>query len=161
MKAQTSFALQVRDATAHLVQTLNRAEGIHDQIVTMQKTLASDSDPQHTALLQQAKALDQKVSAWSEPLFNPAIQNDSKYYLHYLARLYDRLTRLMNIVTVDYAQAPSPAAADELTELRKQVDESVRSFNSLASTELAAFNRQAAEAGAATIYAGSERSGLE
>lgn len=161
MKAQTSFALEVRDATARLVQTLNRAAGIHDQIVTMQKTLASDADPQRAALLQQAKVLDEKVSAWSEPLFNPAIQNDSKYYLHYLARLYDRLTRLMNIVTVDYAQAPSPSAVDELAELRKQVDESVHSFNSLANTDLAAFNRQAAEAGAATIYAGSERSGLE
>jgi len=161
MKAQTSFALAVRDATDRLVQTLNRAAGIHEQIVTMQKTLASDSDPQHTALLQQAKTLDQKVSAWSEPLFNPAIQNDSKYYLHYLARLYDRLTRLMNNVTVDYAQAPSAAAADELAELRKEVDESVRSFNSLAKTDLAAFNRQATEAGAATIYGGSQRSGLE
>ena len=161
MKAQSSFALEVRDATARLVQTLNRADGIHEQIVTMQKTLASDSDSQHTALLKQAKALDQKVSAWSEPLFNPAIQNDAKYYLHYLARLYDRLTRLMNTVTVDYAQAPTPAAVEELSELRKQVDESVSAFNSLAKSDLAAFNRQAAEAGAATIYAGSERSGLE
>ena len=161
MKAQTAFALQVRDATARLVQTLNRAAGIHEQIVTMQKTLASDSDPHHSALLQQAKELDKKVSSWSEPLFNPAIENDSKYYLHYLARLYDRLTRLMNLVTVDYAREPTPGAIEELTELRKQVDESVRSFHSLTTVDLATFNRQAAEAGTATIYAGSERAGVE
>jgi photosystem II stability/assembly factor-like uncharacterized protein len=157
IQAQTTLALEVRDATAHLVQSLNRAAGIHEQIATMQKTLASDADPRHAALLQQAKAIDQKVSAWSDPLFNPAIQNDSKYYLHYLARLYDRLTRLMNIITVDYAQAPGPAASEEAAELQKQVDESVRSFNSLVNTDLAAFNRQAAETGAATIYAGADR----
>jgi hypothetical protein len=153
--------LQVRDAIARLVQTLNRAAGIHEQIVTMQKTLASDSDPHHSALLQQAKELDQKVSTWSEPLFNPAIENDSKYYLHYLARLYDRLTRLMNLVTADYAREPTPGAIEELTELRKQVDESVRSFHSLTTVDLATFNRRATEAGTATIYAGLERAGVE
>jgi hypothetical protein len=159
MKAQTELALQVRDATAHLVEALNRAAGIHEQIATMQKTLTSDSNPRHAALLQQAKVIDQKVSAWSEPLFNPAIQNDSKYYLHYLARIYDRLTRLMNAITVDYAQAPSGEAKEEAAELQKQVDESIRSFNSLVNTDLATFNRQAVEAGAATIYAGAPRSG--
>lgn len=161
MKAQTALALQVRDAIARLVQTLNRAGGIHDQVVTMEKILASDSDPRHTALLEQAKALDQRVSQWSEPLFNPAIQNDSKYYLHYLARLYDRLTRLLNIVILDYAQTPSPATREQMTELGKQVDESLRSFDSLVNTDLAAFNRRAAEENAATIYAGAERNGLE
>lgn len=159
MKAQTALALEVRNATAELAKTLNRAAGIHDQIATMQKLLAADSDPRHSTLLQQAKALDQKVSAWGEPLFNPAIQNDSKYYLHYLARLYDRLTRLMTVITVNYAQAPTAEAKEEAAELRKQVDDATRSFNSLVNTDLASFNRQAAETGAATIYAGSERAG--
>lgn len=154
MRAQTEAGLKVRDITTRLVQALDQCNLLQEQLASIQKTTPTPSARQ-AAVLEQAKALDQKLETWSDPLFNPAIQSDPKYYLHYLARTYDRLQRLMNAIYSGYATLPSDAEEEQIPILSSQTNEAIQKLDSIVHTDVTAFDRQALAAGMATIRAGS------
>ena len=112
-------------------------------------------DGDHYAkVLESAQQLDSKLSKWQEEIYNPAVQNDPKYYLHYLSRLNDRMQRLLSRINEDYNRAPSEEETAEMAAVRNQVDEQVRTFNALLSDDVGKFNKMAADTGANTLYAG-------
>ncbi|HTC79162.1 MAG TPA: hypothetical protein VK657_11130, partial [Terriglobales bacterium] len=156
-QAQLRAALEVRDQLSALNQALNRNGELRAQIKSMRTVLGGperqDGD-RYAKLLDSAQQLDGKLSKWQEAVYNPAVQNDPKYYLHYLARLNDRMQRLLSRINEDYDRAPSEEQTSEMAAVRSQVDEQVRSFNALLSDDVGKFNKMAADTGANTLYAG-------
>jgi hypothetical protein len=108
----------------------------------------------YSRLLANGHELDGKLTKWQEVVYNPAVQNDPKYYLHYLARLNDRLQRLLSTVNGEYDRAPSEELMGEMAAARTQVEEQVQNFNALLTNDVGNFNKLAAETGASTLYAG-------
>jgi len=158
MKAQTAAGLEVRAMVTHLVHLLDQDNRIEEQLGFIEK-MTSPSAPNRSAMLEQSQALQSKLVAWREPLFNPAIQTDPKYYLHYLGRLYDRLQRVMNDIDANYATAPSAADEQEIATLRQRTDEAQRDWSAIVRSDVAAFNRVARAAGSMTIHPDAETGG--
>jgi photosystem II stability/assembly factor-like uncharacterized protein len=155
--AQLRAALEVRDEISALNQALNRDAQLRAQIQSI-RSIFANSDQQdstrYSTLIESGQQLDAKLGQWQEGVYNPAVQNDPKYYLHYLARLNDRLMRLLFAINADYDRAPSEEVVNQTSNLRNQLDEQLHSFNALLSNDVGNFNKLAAESGAGTLYAG-------
>ncbi|MEO8725624.1 MAG: hypothetical protein ABI383_05830, partial [Acidobacteriaceae bacterium] len=155
-KKQQQMALELRDQISIINRALNRSASLHSQITALEHQLQLEGTAQkYRPLLEKAQALDKQVIGWQEPVYNPAIQNDSKYYLHYLARLHDRLQRLFGEVSSDYDSAPSDEMVQGVAALRPLVAERVKAIDTLVNSQVNAFNQQAEQLGAPTLYAGS------
>ena len=146
--AQTKAALEARDLLSQLDVLLNRMEATQSQLKSVQRTSGN------AQLADRARELAQKVAAMEEPLYNAAALTDSKAYLHYLARLHDRVARLGGQFTGNYSAAPSQMSLDEMTELIREVKKQVDAFDQFLATEGAAFNKFAAEQGVQAIAIG-------
>jgi len=158
-EAQLRAALEVRDEISSLNQALNRDAELRAQIKSMKAVLGNperQEGDRYAKLLDSAAQLDAKLSQWQEGVYNPAVQNDPKYYLHYLARLNDRMLRLLSRLDEDYDRAPSEEQTNEVSAIGNQVEVQVRSFNALLSEDVGKFNKMAADTGANTLYAGPE-----
>ena len=131
--AQTKAALEARDLLSQLDVLLNRMEATQSQLKSVQRTSGN------AQLADRARELAQKVAAMEEPLYNAAALTDSKAYLHYLARLHDRVARLGGQFTGNYSAAPSQMSLDEMTELIREVKKQVDAFDQFLATEGAAF----------------------
>jgi hypothetical protein len=156
-QAQLRAALELRDEVSALNQALNRDNQLRTQIRSMRSMFNESENPQsnqYSRLLANGHELDGKLTKWQEVVYNPAVQNDPKYYLHYLARLNDRLQRLLSTVNGDYDRAPSEELMGEMAAARTQVEEQVQNFNALLTNDVGNFNKMAAETGASTLYAG-------
>ncbi len=146
--AQTKAALEARDLLSNLDVLLNRMEATQSQLKSIQRTAGN------AELANRARELAQKVAAMEELLYNAAALTDSKAYLHYLARLHDRVARLGGQFTGNYSAAPSQMSLDEMTELTREVKKQVDAFDQFLATEGAAFNKFAAEQGVQAIAVG-------
>ena len=156
-EAQLRAALEVRDEISSLNQALNRDAELRAQIKSMKAVLGNperQEGDRYAKLLDSAAQLDSKLNQWQEGVYNPAVQNDPKYYLHYLARLNDRMLRLLSRLNEDYDRAPSEEQANQMAAIGNQADAQVRSFNALLSEDVGKFNKMAADTGANTLYAG-------
>jgi photosystem II stability/assembly factor-like uncharacterized protein len=151
---QHEVALALRDEISRVNEALNRSASLKTQLNTVEQMFNGEGGGEkYRSLLERAQALQKRIADWQEPIYNPAVQNDSKYYLHYLARLHDRLTRLMSNISADYDTAPSDEMTGELAALKGQVQTQVASFNKILDSEVSAFNQVAQQVGAPTIYA--------
>jgi photosystem II stability/assembly factor-like uncharacterized protein len=156
-QAQLRAGLQLRDEISALHQALNRNGQLREQIKSMRRLFVTPDQPQdvrYSRLLDNAQQLDVKLSKWQEGIYNPAVQNDPKYYLHYLARLNDHLLRVLGDINEDYDRAPTEEEMSEIATARSNVDDQVRTFNALLTDDVTKFNKLAADTGANTLYAG-------
>jgi hypothetical protein len=110
MRAQLKLGLELRDEVSALHEALNRLNGLHKQITSLQELLASDEGQEGGAnrstnggatnagykpVLDEAKALDKKITSIQEPLYNNDIQPGSQDDIHYLQRFQNRLQGVM------------------------------------------------------------------
>ncbi len=146
--AQTKAALEARDLLSELNVLLNRMEATRSQLKSLQRPGSN------AAVAGRARELEPKVAAMEEQLYNAAALTDSKAYLHYLARLHDRVSRLGAQFTGNYGEAPSQMSLDELGELTGEVKKQVAAFDQFLATEGASFNKFAAEQGVQAISTG-------
>ncbi len=145
--AQTKAALEARDAISELAMLLNYMEMIRAQL----RALGVRSK---TEVGNRANLLEQKVAAMEEPLYNSAALHDSKAYLHYLSRVYDRLSRVTGQITANYGEAPTQMTLDELGELTAEVKRHAAEFDHFLATDAVAFNKFAAEQGVQALALG-------
>ena len=156
-QAQLRAALELRDQVSALNQALNRNSQLRAQIKSMRALFATPDQPEavhYSKLLESAQQLDVKLSKWQEGVYNPAVQNDPKYYLHYLARLNDHLVRVLGDINGDYDRAPTEEEMSEIAEAKTNVEDQLRVFNALLADDVGKFNKLAADTGANTLYAG-------
>jgi hypothetical protein len=105
-------------------------------------------------VLDEAKALDKKITSIQEPLYNNEIQPGSQDDIHYLQRFQNRLQGVMRSVMGGSGEAPSALLVTEATEVRKELETQLAQVNTFLNTEVAAFNKKAAEHGSSTLFAG-------
>ncbi len=159
-QAQLRAALELRGWVTALNEALTRTEGLKTQLATVQKVLApmqgegDVSNVSYAPVVQQARALQRKLNAFEENLYNLQAVGDTAGRLHYLARFQDRLNGLYRAVNQPYDQAPNAVVQQEMNECRQLLDHYLADFNTLLKTDVAGFNKLALEKGAGTLFAG-------
>jgi photosystem II stability/assembly factor-like uncharacterized protein len=145
--AQVKAALEARDTQSELNTLVNHMEMIRAQLHALGVRSKSE-------VAIRASALEQKISAMEEPLYNPASLRDSKVYLHYLSRVSDRLVRVAGQISAGYGEPPSQIVLDELAELSAEVRRRAAEFDHFLATDAVAFNKFAAEQGVQALALG-------
>jgi photosystem II stability/assembly factor-like uncharacterized protein len=158
-QAQLKLGLELRDEVSALHAALNRLNSLHKQIGSLQEMLVPDESAGETnvsykPVLEEARALDKKITAMEEPLYNSEIQPGSQDDIHYLQRFQNRLQGAMRGVMGAFADAPSEMVLEEAATVRKELESHLAKFNSFLNTEVASFNKNAAEHGSSTLFAG-------
>lgn len=159
LQAQLKLGLELRDEVSALNEALNRLHSLHQQIGSLEQLLSSDEqgsvvNASYKPVLDEAKALDKKIMAIQEPLYNSDIQPGASDDIHYLERFHSELQGTMRAVLGPYGEAPSPLVVQEATEVRQQLEKDLQQFNTFLNTDVAAFNKTAAEHGSSTLFAG-------
>jgi len=161
MRAQLTLGLELRDEVSALHEALNRLNGLHKQITSLQELLTSEEGQEGGAtnvaykpVLDEARVLDKKITSIQEPLYNNEIQPGSQDDIHYLQRFQNRLQGVMRGVMGGPGEAPSPLLVSEAAEVRKELETQLAQVNTFLNTEVAAFNKKAAEHGSSTLFAG-------
>jgi photosystem II stability/assembly factor-like uncharacterized protein len=159
-RAQLKLALELRDQVSALNESLNRLNGLHKQITSLEELMAGDEstdgvvNASYKPVLDQAKALDKKLVAMQNPLYNTDIQPYGQDDIHYLQRFHDQLQGVMRGIMGAYGEAPSDLLVQEATDLHKELEQHLQEFNNFLNTEVAAFNKTATEHGSSTLFAG-------
>jgi hypothetical protein len=160
-KAQLAQALEVRAWLTAMNESLNRMESLKAQIATAERLLAPDPAEPGTAqnasygpVLEEAHALQSKLTAFEEKVYNLQGPKDANARLHFLARFHDRLQSLYRAVIMPYNQAPNAMVQAEMNDCRKLLDSYLAEFNELLKADVAGFNKLALEHGANTLFAG-------
>jgi photosystem II stability/assembly factor-like uncharacterized protein len=159
LRAQMTLGLELRDEASALHEALNRLNSLHKQISSLEELLTSDEqggvvNASYKPVLDQARALDKKIMSIQEPLYNTEIQQGASDDIHYLQRFNNRLQNVMRAVLSPFGEAPGPLVVEEATEVRKQLESYLQQFNTFLNTEVAGFNKNAAEHGSSTLFAG-------
>jgi len=150
----------MREESSTFNESLNRLNNLDKQITNMQEIIGGDesADGQvnvnYKPVLEQARALDKKLTAMQNPLYNTDVQPYGQDDIHYLQRFHDQLQGLMRNVMGSYGEAPSDVLVESAAELRKELDQHLQEFNNFINTEVAAFNKTANEHGSSTLFAG-------
>jgi photosystem II stability/assembly factor-like uncharacterized protein len=160
-KAQTDAALEVRAELSAVNESLNRLEAMRAQLTSMQRIMTGDdevvrpvSTTNYGPLLSQSRELEKKLRDVEEKIYNPEIQPEASDQLRFHSRLHDRLQGLLRSISSGYDQAPSPLLVEEMKELHEQTQAYLQQFNTVLTTEVAAFNKAALERGASTLFTG-------
>ncbi|MGI9103276.1 MAG: WD40/YVTN/BNR-like repeat-containing protein [Terriglobales bacterium] len=158
-KRQLAATLEVRGWVSALNEALNRIISMKAQIATVERLIGPDPETgalqnaAYTPVLEQARALQRKLTAFQVKVYNvDAAPGMGR--LHALARFHDQLQSLFGALNRPYNQAPSPMVQEEMNDVRKQFDSAIAEFNTLLTTDVAAFNKLALEKGASTLFAG-------
>jgi small-conductance mechanosensitive channel len=160
MDAQLKMSLELRDQVSALNEALNRLNSLHKQLTNLQDLLTGDEsqagevNATYKPVLDEARALDKKITSIQNPLYNSDIQPGSQDDVHYLQRFHDRVQSLMRGVMGAYGEAPRDIQLEEAAEVRKELDHQLQQFNTFLNTEVSAFNKKAMEHGSSTLFAG-------
>jgi hypothetical protein len=139
---------------------LNRVSSLHKQITSLQEILTSDESAEgqvnvsYKPVLEQAKALDKKLTELESPIYNHDIQPGTQDSIHYLQRFHDRLQGAFRGVISTYGQAPNELLVEETASLKQELEKHLQAFNAVLNTDVPNFNKLAAEHGSSTLFAG-------
>ena len=160
LQAQYKLGMELRDEVSALNEALNRLNSLHKQITSLQEMLGGEDSAEgqinvaYKPVLDEARALDKKLTALQAPLYNTDIQPGSQDNIHYLQRFHDRLQGVMQGVMRAYGEAPNELQIAAASDVRKELEAQLKQFNSFINTEVAAFNKKASEHGSSTLFAG-------
>ncbi len=159
-RAQLRQALELRSWLNAVNESINRIDSMKAQITTVLHLLGPDAENtgiesvSYQPVLTQARALQRKLNAVEEKVFNVGGVNDPVARLHNLARTHDFLQSAYRAVSQPYNQAPTPLVMEDVNAVKKNVDVYLAEFNELLRTDVAGFNKLALEKGANTLFAG-------
>lgn len=160
MRAQLKLGLEMRDELSALDEALNRVNSLHKQITSLQEILTSDEgadgvvNASYKPVLDQAKALDKKLTQLEEPIYNHEIQPGSQDNIHYLQRFHDRLQNIFRSVITNFGEAPTELLVEETSSLKQELEQHLQALNAMLNTDVPSFNKLAAEHGSSTLFAG-------
>jgi photosystem II stability/assembly factor-like uncharacterized protein len=158
--AQFKLATELRDEVSALNESLNRLNSLHKQITSLQEMLGGEEGQEaavnvsYKPVLEEARALDKKLTSLQSPLYNSDVQPGSQDDIHYLQRFHERLQSVMRSVMGGYGEAPKDIQIEAAAEMRKELESRLQEFNGFLNTEVAAFNKKASEHGSSTLFAG-------
>ena len=158
-RAQVQAGLELRDELSALAEALNRINSLQKQLAMIEDLLGGEGQgtevrASYQPVLAQARLLSKRLEAVEMPLYNNEVQPGASDRLHFLERFHDRLQGIMRSVLSDYGQAPSELQREEMAEVRRELEGHLQAVNQLLNTNVAAFNKLAAEHGSSTLFAG-------
>jgi DNA-binding protein YbaB len=159
MRAQLKLGLELRDEVSALNEALNRLASLHKQIGSLQEMLHQEgedgaSNVAYKPVLEEARALDKKITEMQASLYNTEVQPGGQDDIHYLQKFHDRLQGAMRGVMGGFGEAPKVIQVEEAAEVRKLLEDHLQKFNALLNTDVVAFNKKASEHGSSTLFAG-------
>ena len=144
-RAQLAAGLQFRAELSALHEMLNRLVGLETQIRNGQQAVRGAGDTAALAAVNRAsRELSRKLKQLKDTLYNSEVQRGApEDDIHYLARFADQYQGLGFSIFGGYAQPPSPQVLDEWKTERSQLDGFLATFNTILSTDVAAYNQVA------------------
>jgi photosystem II stability/assembly factor-like uncharacterized protein len=161
-RAQTLAGLDVRNGVTALNEMINRIDSLQNQITTLQKNLrgegeegeAGQDSKRYAAVLKASWDLNRKLKDLRDKVYNAEIQRDvGQDSIHYHTDFQGNYQRLSQALS-GYNQPPGDLFREQMAERRKALDGYLAEFNEIAKTDVAAYNKTAAEQGAPTVFAG-------
>ncbi len=157
--ADTRIALKARNDLSALNTMLNRLTALHEQLASVAKMLRPSQptgvvNAEYRPVLARAQALDKKVMAMKNAVYNSKVQPGSEDSLHYLSDFHDIMSMLMFELTPGYDLPPNQDAVALLAKENTKLHGYLAQFNGLLRTDVAAFNRLALHHHASTLFAG-------
>jgi photosystem II stability/assembly factor-like uncharacterized protein len=159
-RAQFKLAMELRDEVSALHEALNRLNGLHRQISSLEELLRGDEGEEgqvnvsYRPVLEEARALDRKITSLQAPLYNSEVQPGSQDDIHYLQRFQNRLQGAMRGIMGGFGEAPRDLQVEEATAVRKELETHLQAINTFLNTDVAGFNKKASEHGSSTLFAG-------
>ena len=157
--AQLKAGLELRNAVSAFNEMVNRIVSLENQMRTAQQALRDNArgDTARIAPVMQAgRGLGRKLKELKDSLYNSDVQREAgQDGIHYLSRLQERLQGAGSGLGFAYAQPPTEVQAKQIQEVRAQLDAYLKRFNELVATDVAAYNKAAADHQAPTLVAGS------
>jgi photosystem II stability/assembly factor-like uncharacterized protein len=160
MKARTKAALEGRNAVSALNEMLNRLDGWESQLTALPRLVGGGEDAEpgkakkYEAAIKASRDLNKKVKELKDKVYNRDVQRDTPSdTLHFHTDFQGKATRV-GAGGGGYGEAPRQVVLDQMAEIRKDVEVYLGQFNALASTDVPAYNKTAAEQGVPTLFVG-------
>jgi photosystem II stability/assembly factor-like uncharacterized protein len=158
-RAQAETGLRARSETSAMNEMLNRIDDMQKEINDFASLVQSSKDEElgtkYRPIVARGRELSKKLSAIKEVFIDPEIQSDvSEDSIHALARLQSQVAQVGFQGPGSYGQMPNPLVLEKGKALYAQLDEQLKKFNELLKTDVADYNKSAAEEGAPSVFAG-------
>ena len=159
LRTQLQAGLEARNALSALNDMLNRVDAMQKALADFQRTIGGSSDDdlkkKYAPLLRRARELGTKLKTMKDDVYNSDVQQGvGEDSIHYLERFHDRFQGLSGAISSSFGEAPNALVREQtqtlMTELHRHLDD----FNKLIKTDVAAYNKEAFNASAPTLYAG-------
>jgi photosystem II stability/assembly factor-like uncharacterized protein len=136
LQKQFSLAMQVRDANADLHRAVNQIRQLHAGITGLRRRV--EGDPRLKTLLDQADALDRKMTTVEEELIQVNM-NGSEANLAFPNMLNEQLDSFSSSVEAGDS-APTQQQYEVLKTLRARLDQQLASWKQILATDVPALN---------------------
>ncbi|HEV2387651.1 MAG TPA: hypothetical protein VGS20_10400 [Candidatus Acidoferrales bacterium] len=158
-KAEEAYGVEARDMLSAVNGMVNRINDLEGQVTGFANAARPENgrmaDVRYEHVLGEGRSLHQQLEKMKASVYNTTLQRAApEDDIHYLTDFRGDVEQLMRGASVGYGLPPSPQAVERLAELRKQLDQHLTAFNQMLRTEVAAYNRLAAQAGVPTLFAG-------
>ncbi|HEX6533170.1 MAG TPA: hypothetical protein VF041_01150 [Gemmatimonadaceae bacterium] len=163
-RAQLAAGLELRDQVSAEAKMLNGLHSLRTQIANLRTTLretagsgagAGAGASKDTTVLHAADALDKKIQALMDTVYNPDVQRGViEDDIHHLQRFHDQLMSLGFVVLYPYNQAPNDLVKEAMSRLGAELKGYLARYDELLKQDVAAFDRLAQEKGAPVLVAG-------
>jgi photosystem II stability/assembly factor-like uncharacterized protein len=142
LREQMTLALDLVDDVNHAVEMINTTERVRGQLASLRATLSGETDPKDVR--DAAEALDKRVAAVEDTLFQMRVTGRGQDALRWPAKLAEQLLYLVNQVTSgDFAPTAAEREVHQL--LHEQVGTCKAQLDQFVAKDLADFNAMLAE----------------
>ncbi|HET9795861.1 MAG TPA: hypothetical protein VFS34_15515 [Thermoanaerobaculia bacterium] len=152
-------ALEARNELTALNEALNRTHDLRGELKKTERLGRDEGSPEKPPRFPKAaaaaKALEAKLAAWQDSVYNSERQYDvGADSIHFHSRLHDSYESLARQLSFMGDAAPTDAAREEITRLRGELDSRLAEFNRIVAEDVAGYDRTAAAEGAPTVWGG-------
>jgi photosystem II stability/assembly factor-like uncharacterized protein/DNA-binding FrmR family transcriptional regulator len=138
LQKQLELALKTRDLLNITNDSIRDMRDVSDQLDGLQKRLANDASAK--AILEQAKAVEEKITPIVNALYNKNIQS-TEDSLNYPVKLNNQVSVLGDMIE-SADTAPTEGQSQLYEDLTKKVNEQVQRWNEVRSKDLAMLNAE-------------------
>ena len=148
LEKQFKLQMDIREQLNRVYDAVNQIQDVREQLAGLKKRVAGDASK---AVLEGADVLDAKLLAARDPLINFTI-SASEDSLSYVPGIDGKLA-FLSMATAGFADsAPTAAEYQEFEKLKKDTDRFLAQWEQVRSTDIAAFQKLAAEHNVPPVY---------
>ncbi|MBV9110858.1 MAG: hypothetical protein JO306_15715 [Gemmatimonadetes bacterium] len=152
-RQQFVLARRLTHQVTALNTMLNRIHSLRGQIANAQ-TAMREAGVRDSASAGRLRRIDAQLRMLSDSIYNPDVQRGVvQDDIHYLTD-FQGMFQGLGFAGGGYNQAPTPLVMESVNRLSAQLDQFLARYNALVQNDIAAYNRDAAAHGSATLVPG-------